>query len=70
MEPNFLGLSWATFLLLIIPLVLLQLGLAVVALIDLSKRERVKGPKWVWVLVIVLGELIGPLLYFLIGREE
>lgn len=70
MQPDFFGLSWTVFLLLIIPLVLLQLGLAVAALIDLSKRERVKGPKWVWVLVILLGELIGPLLYFIIGREE
>ena len=70
MEPNIFGLAWTTFLLLLIPLVLLQLGLAIFALVDLSKRERVKGPKWVWVLVILLGELIGPIVYFLIGREE
>ena len=55
----------------IIPLVLLQLILLVVALIDLSKREKVRWlPKWAWAIIIVLGELLGPILYFIIGREE
>jgi len=55
---------------LIIPLVLLQLILMIVALVDLSKREKTRGPKWLWAIIIILGELIGPILYFIIGREE
>ena len=58
------------WLLLVIPLLLIQLALMVFALIDLARRERTKGPKLMWVFVIVLGELIGPLIYLLIGREE
>jgi hypothetical protein len=58
------------YLLLIIPILLLQLGLMIVALIDLAKREKTKGPKWVWILVIVFGEIIGSLIYFIFGREE
>jgi len=54
----------------IIPLVLLQLTLMIVALMDLIRREKTKGPKWIWVLVIVFGELIGPIIYFIFGREE
>jgi len=54
----------------LIPIVLLQLGLMVIALVDLIKRERTKGPKWVWVLVIIFFNLIGPVIYFLVGREE
>ena len=55
----------------IIPLVLLQLILMIVALVDLSKRERVKYlPKWLWVIIIILGELLGPILYFVLGRED
>jgi hypothetical protein len=54
----------------IIPLVLLQLTLMVVALVDLSRREKTKGPKWVWILIIVFGELIGPIIYFIFGRED
>ncbi len=55
---------------LIIPLVLLQLILMVVALVDLAKRERTRGPKWMWAIIVILGELLGPILYFIIGREE
>ncbi len=55
----------------IIPIVLLQLILMVVALVDLSKRERVRWlPKWGWALIIILGELLGPIVYFILGREE
>jgi hypothetical protein len=36
----------------------------------LIRREKTKGPKWVWALVIILGELIGPIIYFIFGRED
>jgi hypothetical protein len=56
---------------LLIPLILLELGLMIAALIDLLRRERrTKGPKWVWGSVIVLFSIIGPLVYFFLGREE
>lgn len=54
----------------IIPIVLLQLILMIVALVDLSRREKTRGPKWLWIIVIVLGELVGPIIYFVFGREE
>ena len=54
----------------IIPLVLLQLSLMIVALVDLIRREKTRGPKWVWAIVIILGELIGPIIYLIFGREE
>jgi hypothetical protein len=60
-------LQWLPF---IIPIVLLQLVLMIVALVDLSRREKTRGPKWVWALVIILGELVGPIIYFIFGREE
>lgn len=57
--------------LLIIPLILVEIGLMAFALYDLVKRKRVKGGnKWVWVVIIVVVNLIGPILYFVIGREE
>jgi DMSO reductase anchor subunit len=55
---------------LLVPLLAIQLVLLVVALLDLRKQRRTKGPKWLWVLIIVFGEMIGPILYFVIGREE
>jgi len=59
------------FLPFIIPLVLLQLILMVVALLDLSKRAKVRWlPKWLWAIIIILGELVGPIVYLIVGREE
>jgi hypothetical protein len=54
----------------LIPVILLQLGLMIFALLDLIRREKTRGPKWLWAILIVLGELLGPILYLLIGREE
>lgn len=59
------------FIALIIPLVLVELGLLGFALYDLVKRKKVKGGnKWVWGIIIVLVNLIGPILYLILGREE
>lgn len=55
---------------LLIPIIILQFGLMVAALIDVIKREKTKGPKWVWIVVIVLVNLFGPIIYFIAGRDE
>ena len=57
---------------LLFPLIALQVLLAAFALWDLTRPERrVRGgSKLVWGIVIVLGELLGPLIYFFAGREE
>ena len=61
-----------TILLLIIPILVIQLGLLVWGLYDLTRPERrVKGDsKVVWALIIIFINIIGPILYFLVGREE
>jgi len=56
---------------LIIPIALIEIGLLAFALYDLLKRKQVKGGnKWVWGILIVLVNIIGPILYLLAGREE
>jgi hypothetical protein len=55
---------------LLIPVLLVELGLLAVALIDLARREQTRGPKWVWLLVILFISLIGPVDYFVAGRGE
>lgn len=55
---------------LLIPLFLIQLGLMITALVDLLKREKTKGPKWMWIIIIVFVNIIGPIIYFVVGREE
>ncbi len=57
---------------LLIPLLMLQLALVAVGLYDLTRPERKVrgGSKLIWGLVIVFGELLGPLVYFRVGRED
>jgi hypothetical protein len=57
---------------LLIPIVVIQLGLMIVALVDLEREERrVRGgSKLVWAVVIVFVNIIGPIVYFMAGREE
>lgn len=53
----------------VIALGTVQLTLQVIALLDLAKRPAVAGGrKWVWVIVIVLGGLIGAFAYLAAGR--
>jgi hypothetical protein len=55
----------------LIPVFLLELGLMIWALIDVVKRKRVTGGnKLVWILIIVLVNIIGPIIYLLIGRKD
>ncbi len=55
---------------LLIPVVIIELGLMIIALLDLVKRERTRGPKWVWALVIVVINIFGPIAYLLFGRQD
>lgn len=55
----------------LIPLLIVEIALLVIALVDLVKRERVRGGnKVIWALVIVLVNLIGPIIYLVAGRLE
>ncbi len=58
------------YLLFLAPLVVIQLALMLAALVDLLRRPHVRGPKWAWALVIVLVNFIGPIVYFVAGRQD
>lgn len=46
-----------------------QLAAQVYALVDLTRRDAVRGGrKWVWALVVALGNLPGAIAYFAAGR--
>ncbi len=61
-----------TLLALIIPLIVIQLALMIIAVVDLLKDDRAVrgGNKAVWAVIIVFVNLIGPILYFIVGRED
>ncbi|GEL78152.1 PLDc N-terminal domain-containing protein [Tenuibacillus multivorans] len=56
-------------ILLLLPVLILQLILLVIAIIDLIRIEKANGPKWVWALVIIFINIIGPIVYFIFGRR-
>jgi hypothetical protein len=64
--------DFGTFFAILIPILVIQVGLLVWALYDLTRPgRRVKGDsKVVWALIIIFVNVIGPILYFLVGRED
>lgn len=54
----------------IAPIILIQLILVVLALIDLVRISLTNGPKWLWALVIIFVNILGPVLYFIAGRKQ
>lgn len=57
--------------LLIAPLAILQLGLMVFALVDWARRPRTRYlDRRVWLVIIIIFSILGPVAYFLLGREE
>jgi len=49
-----------TILLLISPIFLIQLGLAIYSLLDLSHRAKIHGPRWAWAVLLVISALALP----------
>lgn len=54
----------------IVPFIVIQFILLIIAVIDLVKIEKTNGPKWMWALIILFVNTIGPILYFVIGRRN
>lgn len=53
-------------------LILVQLALQIAALISLvrmpTERVSLGGRKWAWAIIIIFGEIVGPIVYFAAGR--
>ena len=59
------------FLPIILPLLVLQLILLVVAIVHLVRNDRLdQTHKLIWALVIVFVNIIGPILYLIFGRKD
>lgn len=55
----------------LIPIVVLEIGLMIYALGHVLKHNKFKfGNKAVWIVVVVLIQIIGPILYLTIGKEN
>ena len=63
---EFMQINWAIFA----PIAILQLILMLFALVSCVRQEETNGPKWLWILIIIFINILGPILYFVIGRKN
>lgn len=55
----------------LLPVIIIQLILMLTALIHVLRHPHYRfGNKIIWVLVVIFGQMIGPLIYFVFGRGE
>lgn len=59
------------YLPLLLPVIILNLILVITALIHIIKHPNYKiGNKVIWILLVLFISIIGPILYFTIGRGD
>jgi len=53
------------------PLIALQIGLQIYCIIDILRRKKTKNLSIpIWIIIVLLGEIFGSILYLIIGRSE
>jgi hypothetical protein len=61
-----LDINWA----IVTPIIILQAILTIAALVSCIKQEETNGPKWLWIIIILFINILGPILYFVVGRKN
>ncbi len=65
------GIVSGVGLLIILPIVFLGFLLTVGALISCIRQEETRNlPKAVWIIIILVFSTVGPILYFILGRQN
>lgn len=55
----------------LIPLLIIEFVLAITALVHVLRHPNYKfGNKVIWILVVLLLQIIGPIFYFIFGRGD
>lgn len=63
--------DYASYLPFLIPLAIIQVGLAIAALIHVVRHPHYRfGNMVVWIIVVLAFSIIGPVVYFALGRGE
>lgn len=59
------------YLPILVPIVLLEVGLMAYALSHILRHNKYKvGNKTMWIVIVVLIQIIGPILYLTIGKDN
>ncbi len=57
-------------ILLLLPLVAIQLGLAIYCALKIFREGVQNLNKWLWLVICVFVNLLGPMLFLIIGRKR
>jgi hypothetical protein len=61
----------AAYLPFLIPIAVIEIGLMVFAVVDILRHKKFKfGNTVLWIILAVVLEFIGPILYFTIGKDN
>jgi hypothetical protein len=53
------------------PILLIEIILLITALVHVLKHKKYRfGNKFLWIFIVVIFQIVGPVLYFTIGRGE
>lgn len=55
---------------LFIPIIIIEYGLMIFALVQAVRHEVSYLPRWGWILIIVLINIIGPIVFLIAGRKK
>lgn len=64
------GMTTQEVIKLLAPVIIIQYALVIFALFRLAKDKVKYLPKWGWALVILFFNMVGPIVYLIIGRER
>ena len=53
-----------------IPLIIIEYGLIIFALVQLFRNEVAYLPKWEWALIIIFINIIGPVVFLIVGKKK
>ncbi|MEK4093195.1 PLD nuclease N-terminal domain-containing protein [Viridibacillus sp. FSL H8-0110] len=63
-------IDWMGVLPIILPFMAVGFILILIALLDLYRNRKTRENVFIWTLVILFCNTIGPILYFVIGRKD
>ena len=64
-------MNLSQYLPILVPLAVIELGLMAAALIHIFTHKTYRiGNRIIWVIISILINIIGPILYFIIGRSD
>lgn len=65
------GFSLTTdLMLMLLPLVALQIGLAIYCAVKIFKEGVQNLNKWVWLVICLFVNLLGPIIFLILGRKK